>query len=207
MLPAKTQFIRMDSKTVGWSMSFPFKLGKRISYILLGGGVILLLGLAYRLFPLLGNMSSNEETILKERQVAKYRKVIQEKTKLEERFSSLKRTLEQVESGVFSGETPSLAAADIQKIVDEITSRSDVSIKEVRVSKPEQSSFENYLSIPVEFSFNCSIRQLKDILYHIDTSTKHLTVSKIQLNLIGGSQNDQIQANLTVAGIMKKEKK
>lgn len=188
-------------------MSFPFKFGKRINYILVGGGVILLLGLAYRLFPLLGNMSSNEETILKERQVAKYRKVIQERTKLEERFASLKRTLEQLESGVFSGETPSLAAADIQKIVDEITSRSDVSIKEVRVSKPEQSSFENYLSIPVEFSFTCRIRQLKEILYRIGASAKYLTVSKLQLNLIGGSQNDQIQANLTVAGIMKKEKK
>jgi hypothetical protein len=188
-------------------MPFPIKVGKRTNYILIGGGVLLFLGLAYRLSPLLGNMSSNEEMVLKERQVAKYRKVIQEKTKLEERFSSLTQTLEGVKSGVFKGETPSLAAADIQKIVGEITNRSDVSIKEVRVLKPEQSSFENYLSIPVEFSFNCSIRQLKEILNHIDTSAKYLAVSKIQLNRIGESQNNQIQANLTVAGIMKKEKK
>jgi hypothetical protein len=183
------------------------KLPKRIKYILIGGGVVILLGFAYRTVPLLGSMSPSEETILKERQVASYRKVLQEKTKLEGRFSSLKQTVEQLESGVFVGETPSLAAADIQKIVDEITKRSDVSIKEVRVLKPEQSSFENYLSIPVEFSFNCSIRQLKEILYHLDTSAKYLTVSKSQLNRIGGSQNDQIQAYLTVTGIMKKDKK
>jgi hypothetical protein len=165
-----------------------------------------LLGLAYRVLPLLGSISSNEETMLKERQVVKYRQAAQERTALEEKSSTLKQTLEQLGSGVLNGETPSLAAADIQKIVDEISSRSEVSIKAVRVLKPEQSSFESYLNIPVELSFNCSIRQLKEILYRIDTSPKYLTVSKAQINVVEGSRYDQVQVFLTVTGVMKKEK-
>jgi hypothetical protein len=186
-------------------MLVPLKSRKRLNYILVGGGALILLGLAYRVLPLLGSVSSSEETMLKEKQAAKYRQAVQERTTLEEKFSTLKRTLEQLESGVLNGETPSLAAADLQKIIDEISSRSEVSIKAVRVLKPEQSSYENYLSIPVELSFNCTIRQLRELLYWIDTSTKYLTVSKAQINVIEGSRYDQVQVFLTVAGIMKKE--
>lgn len=188
-------------------MLIPLKSRKRLNYILVGGAALILLGLAYRVLPLLGSISSNEETTLKEKQAAKYRQAAQERTALEEKSSTLKRTLDQLEAGVLNGETPSLAAADIQKIVDEISRRSDVSIKAVRVLKPEQSGFENYLSIPVELTFNCSIRELKDLLYWIDTSPKYLTVHKAQINVIEGSRYDQVQVFLTVAGIMKKETK
>ncbi len=181
------------------------KSRKRLNYILVGGGALILLGLAYRVLPLLGSVSSTEEAMLKEKQAAKYRQAVQERADLEEKFSTLKRTLEQLESGASNGETPSLAAADIQKIVDEISSRSEVSIKAVRVLKPEQSSFENYLSIPVELSFNCSIRQLEELLYSIDTSPRSLTVTKAQVNVIEGGRYDQVQVFLTVAGIMKRE--
>jgi hypothetical protein len=173
---------------------------------LIGGGVLLLLGLAYRVLPLLGNVSPSEETVLKERQASRYRLAVQDRTALEEKFSTLNRTLEQLSSGVLSGKTPSLAAADIQKIVGEISSRSEVSIKAVRVLKPEQSSFENYITVPVELRFNCNIRQLKEMLYRIDSSPEYLTVNRVQIDAIEGSRYNQIQVLLTVAGIMRKEK-
>ena len=166
---------------------------------------MILLGLAYRVLPLGGSLS-NEETMLKEKQAAKYRQAVHERSALEEKFSTLKRTLEQQEFGVLSGETPSLAAAELQKIMDDLSTKSDISIKAARVLKPEPSKFEKYLSIPVEYSFNCTVRQLKEMLYRIDASPKYLTVHKVQLTVIEGARYEQVQVLLTVAGFMKKEK-
>jgi len=188
-------------------MVLNFKAEKRTKYLLIAGALLLILALVYRLFPYISSLSVKEETILKERQLAKYRELIQEKSLLEEKFLSLKKADEQLQSGVFIRETPALAAADIQKILNDITSESGISMKTVRVLTPEISSLQKYNSIPVEFTVACNIRQLKNLLYRIDISPMYLRVSKIQINAAEGDRDEEIYANLTVCGIMKKENK
>lgn len=181
-----------------------FKIDKQRKYILIAAAVLLLFGIIYRLFPFFqGIQAAGAEIVLKERQLVKYRQMVQKGKDLQAKLISLNRTLDQVESGLLTGETPALAAVDVQNTLNEVASRSEVEIKTVRVLKPEKIDEENYLSVPVQFTISSTIRQLKEMLYRIETSPKYLTIKKIRISVRHTRGLRQIQSNLTVAGVMK----
>jgi hypothetical protein len=79
-----------------------------------------------------------------------------------------------------------------------------VEFRTVRVLKPEELDREEYIGIPVKFTINSNIRQLKEILYGIETSTKRLTVKTVRINVPRLSKAENIQTDITVSGFMKK---
>ena len=183
---------------------FKFKIDKQRKYILVTVAILLLFGLIYRFFPFFqGIQAAGAEIVLKERQLAQCRQMVQEGNDLQAKLIFLNRTLERVESGLLTGATPALAAVDVQNTLNEIASRSEVEIKTVRVLKPEKMDEENYLCVPVQFTISSTIRQLKEMLYRIETSPKYLTVKKIKINVRHRRDPGQIQSDLTVAGVMK----
>jgi hypothetical protein len=183
-----------------------FNISKERKYILIGGGVLLLLGLLYRFFPIIQDLQpAGSEIILKKQQIAKYLKKIQKRDKLESRLTTLNRNLARAELGLLTGETTALAAVDIQNILSEITKKIDIEIKTMRVIKSVDLENMNYLSIPVQFTLKSTIRQLKDLLYKIESSPKFLTISNIKIRNTSGKQPEQIQSTITVSGFLKKE--
>ena len=188
------------------------KIDKKRKYFLLAMGFLLIVGTAYRIWPQIQGISGASGNIaLKEEQLAKYQRMVQSGTDLEKQVALLKNTLKQAESGLLTGKTAALAAADIQKVVREMAEKSKVEIKTVRVLKPEDVSGNYYLSIPVELSITCSVRQLKEFLYKIMTSSKYLTVQrvKITVNRRGlrkrqAKLSESINASITVNGFLKR---
>jgi len=182
-----------------------FKINKKHKYLIAGGAVLIFFGLIYRLLPFFQAFESVEaELIIKQRQLEKFRQTVQQGSVFDERIAYLRRVLKNSESGLLNGKTPSLAAVDIQNLLSEIVGTSGVQIKRVRVLKPEKLEKEYYISIPVEFSIIADIRQLKEVLYKIETYTKYLTVKSVLINA-GRGGGERFQANVTVAGYMKKE--
>ncbi len=181
-----------------------FKIDKQRKYILIAAAVLLFFGVIYRLFPFFqGIQEAGSEIVLKERQLVKYRQMVRKGNDLQAKLISLIRTLEKLESGLLTGETPALAAVDVQNTLNEIASRSEVEIKTVRVLKPEKMDEENYQSIPVQFTISSTIGQIKEMLYRIETSPKYLTIKKIRISVRHTRGLRQLQSDLTVAGVMK----
>jgi len=184
-----------------------FKIDKQKKYILITAAVLLLFGVIYRFFPFFqGIREAGAEIVLKERQLAKYRQIVQEGGDLQAKINSLNRTLKHVESGLLTGETPALAAVNIQTTLNEVASGSEVEIKRVQILKPQKMDEEKYLTVPVQFTISSTIRQLKEILYRIESSSKYLTIKKIRISVHRRrSRKDlgKIQSDLTVAGVMK----
>ena len=104
-----------------------FNMSKERKYLLMGGGVLLLLGVLYRFFPVIQDLKpAGSEIIFKKQQIAKYRQKIQKRKNLESRRIALNRNLGRAESGLLAGETPALAAVDIQNILSDITRKIDI---------------------------------------------------------------------------------
>lgn len=179
-------------------------LTRERKYILIGGAIVLFFGLVYWALPLFqGIYDGGAQIAAKEKQLAKYRRVIGEGEELKKRLASLTAELEQGESGFLKGKTPSLAAVDIQNILNAITAQSDVEVKSKRVLKAVQQENTKYLSIPVKFSIVSTIRQLKEILYGIETSDKNLMVREIRITVPRSKGKEQLRVDMTVAGFMK----
>jgi len=184
---------------------FKLELTKTRKTLLIIGACMLLFALVYRIFPTLQNLSGTSDEIgLKERQLAKYRKMVHGGDELEVRLASLRNALKQGESGLLTGKTPSLAAADIQNILRDIATKSNVEIKTVGVLKPTETEHGNYIYIPVKLTVTSTIRTLTEFLYGIESSPKSLTVKKVRIRVVSRRKSKQIKSDITIYGLLKK---
>ena len=186
---------------------FGLKIDKSRKYLLTAGVFLLLAGAIYRLWPSIQGFSgTNEDILLKQKQIAKYQRVLQARGELETQVGSLKKTLKKRESELFTGETPAIAAADIQKVLRKIAQKSKVEIRTVRVLKPDETGKRQYLDIPVQLNIDGTTRHLKEFLYGIMISPKCLTVRKVGLRVLPKRRSlvNTIRADITVHGFLRK---
>lgn len=172
------------------------------------GAVLLLFGLAFWLFPFFEGLQGGQTDIeAKTKRIAKYRQTVQGRGYLETRLASLNQSLAHAEAGFLNGKTAALAAVDIQNIISGIALGSGLEIKSTQVLSSPKKDSDLYITIPVQFTIVATIRQLKDILYKIETSPKFfLTVEKIGISVAGAGSSGQIRCDIAVSGIMKKVK-
>jgi len=154
----------------------------------------------------------NEALNLKQDKLGKYRQKVLEKKVMERELLSLQTTFKQAEAALLTGKTVSLAAAEIQQIVTNITNAAGAQIMTVRILQPDRSAKEMYLAIPVEVTINSTMRQLTQLLYKLDNSTKLLSIAKLGIKsragrsrLVRGVSTANLITTLTVEGFVKTE--
>jgi len=193
--------------------------------ILTAGAVLLLLGVGYRYSPDLGSLlGPGQELAVKERKLVKYRELVQQGDDLNARFNALKAAVAKGESGLLTGKTPSLAAADLQNILQRAAEKCQVEIRTVRVLKPEATDADKnpmYLSIPVQFTITSTVSQLKKLIHLIESHPKYLKLTKVRSRATSSARRrlaarrsrstkaqqvaEQIRSDITVTGFFKKE--
>lgn len=189
-------------------------MDKKRRYLLIAVAVLLLFGLAFRLFPFIQGIDlGGADIAVKEKRVAKYRQTVKGRGELEAKLVSVNKSLEKAESGLLTGKTAALAAVDVQNTLNEIVTGSGVELRSVQVLKSQNQNqnqkqdAELYISVPVQFMVSVTTRQLKDILYKIEASPKFfLTVERIGISLAGAGGPGQMRCDITVSGIMKNVK-
>jgi hypothetical protein len=187
-------------------LDLKLKLDDRKKYLVLAAGILLAAVLVFRIIPFCFQILPDENEIaLKEATLLKYRKMAQEEIVLKKKIKFLKRAVERAEFGLLSGKTPSLAAVEIQNILNEIAARSDVEISRVQVLKVEDLNKGAYIFIPVRFTINLSVAQLKKMLYQIEKASKYLAIRNLNISVLRGKKSQQIRSDITVAGVMKKK--
>lgn len=179
-----------------------FKVDFQRKHIFIALAILTLLAIVYRFYPFFEEiLSPGEEIELKERRLIKYQKMIDSGRNIDKRLDSLNKTARQLESRLLTGKTPSLAAVEVQKFIEEIAGKSNVKISLMKVLKPEKLDQHDYLRIPVEFHIFPTMRQLKEILYRLKTTQKYLVVKKM---VVQEKRNRQLRCNITVTGFMKR---
>ena len=160
----------------------------------------------------LSTYTFNEELNLKQQKLAKYRQKVLEKKVIEKELLSLQNIFKQAEATLLNGKTPSLAAAEIQAIVTDVTKAANVQIMTIRILQPDRSGKDMYLAIPVEVTITSSIRELTQLLYKLDSSTKLLRIAKLRIKSRRGrsarrsarESTVNIVSTLTVEGFVKR---
>ena len=137
-------------------------LTKERKMILAFGAVVLLLGAIYRFYPNIHAMVSvSDEMAVKQKQVETYAGIVAQRQQIAKENATVKRLLNQTEARLLAGATPSLAAVEIQNILNAIGAQSNVKFVSMRVMKPEEDEKTGFVRLPVQFSMNSSISHLK----------------------------------------------
>jgi Tfp pilus assembly protein PilO len=158
------------------------QLTKKRKIIAAGLAVLAFLAMIY-LFHAAGRSTHmvNEALQQKQLKLSKYHQKLLEKKVVERQLLTLKNTMKQAEAGLLTGETPSLAAAEIQEIVTSSADAAGGQIKTVRILQPDRSGKEMYLAIPVEVTLHSTMRELTQLLHKLDSSAKLLRIAKLEI--------------------------
>ena len=180
-----------------------FRFNIQRKYLFIALAILLFLGIVYRFFPAFKEAAfPDQEIALKEKRLVKYQEIVAAGSHMDERLASLDKALKTLETGLLTGKTAPLAAVEIQKILQEIADKSRVEIRSVRVLKPVELEDKRYVSIPVEFHVIPTIRQLKEVLFRIETSPKYLTVQKVNAQYFPDKER-RLRCHITIAGFMR----
>jgi hypothetical protein len=171
---------------------------------LICGVVLLLAGAVYRFSPDIPSLfSGSNQMSYKEKELMKYRAVLQEKRRLEATLISAERELARAEAGLLPQKTSALAAAEIQNMLNNIAEQKNIKIESMRVLKSVPMEEKEYITIPLEVIMTASIRQIEEVLFSIENSQRLLKISAIRIRLTNVRNPEKIYCSFTVEGLMK----
>jgi hypothetical protein len=141
-----------------------------------------------------------EEQAIKTRTLEKYINLISEKPHLETRLASLRDTRKADDSKLIEGQTPSLAAAQLQEIVKSTITGRGGTISSERVGKPGDLGKFKVISVSVDASIPDS-RALSEILYSIETRTPYLVIKELDTRVKNYRDPREIMVKLDVSAL------
>lgn len=171
--------------------------------ILLAGAFLLVIGAMYRFWPaIVSTVSVADDIAFKTDQVEKYQQIAARKDQVVKENAGIKKQFRQMESRLLTGSTPSLSAVEIQNTLNAIAEAVGVKFSTMRVMKAVESEEADYVRVPVQFSMDSDILQFKDLIYQIETSSRLLVVSELDIRQLRSRDGYRIRSVVTVEGVM-----
>lgn len=141
-----------------------------------------------------------EEQSIKTKTLEKYINLISEKPHLEARLASLRETRKADDSKLIEGQTPSLAAAQLQEIVKSTITGRGGTISSERVGKPEDLGKFKIIKVSVDAVMPDS-RALSEILYSIETRTPNLVIKELDTRVKNYRDPRELMVKLDVSAL------
>ena len=142
--------------------------------------------------------------------ISAYRHTVARESFLTAEADALGARIDGYEAGLLPGATPPLAAADLQTLLKQFADGAGLKIQSEKILPHVKRDF--YLEIPVQIVANGDIRNLKDFLVAVDTSTPFMAVQELSLRTVKRRQliaetrsyaeSTDIQASMTLVGLI-----
>ncbi|MBI4378665.1 MAG: hypothetical protein HY578_06185 [Nitrospinae bacterium] len=133
--------------------------------------------------------------------IHRYKEIFKNKKIIDARVKELEGKGQQMASYLLSGDKPSLAAADLQNILQGAGGELGLTIDSVKVL--DLRKIDIFYQIPLEISLKTEARKLRDFIYRIENSAKFLTVPKLRMRVIKNNiqhEPEVIEARIETAG-------
>jgi hypothetical protein len=141
-----------------------------------------------------------EEQAIKKKTLEKYIKLISEKPFLEKKLAAMKETRKADDLKLVEGQTPSLAAAQLQDMVKSVITGRSGTISSERVGKPEDFGKFKVISVSVDAVIPES-RALSETLYSIETRTPFLVIKELDVRVRNFRDPRDLMVKLDVAAL------
>lgn len=166
---------------------------------LAAGIAIVVAGYIYLVEPTFARTREQSALIpIREEVLTKRRALVGQRTAYAESLEEISGAVEQASARFLSGATPPLAASELQKLVKDMASRSNVEVRSERILPSVERG--PLLEIPLEITVAGGIRDVLTLLYHLEDTTKILTLQKLKVRVVRVGRPKQLLTTLTVSG-------
>ena len=98
------------------------------------------------------------------------------------------------------GETPAVAAAELQTILSDMASEFDLMISSQRIITPKEHGI--FLEVPVQITTQCTVTKLQELLYQIETYPLFLSISDLNIQVVRRADQKEVKATINVSGVI-----
>jgi len=163
--------------------------------------VLIFLVVEFVIDPFLESQRRIQEQIpTKLKQLEKYRQFVEGKAQAEQHLKRVQQTAKQCTNMLLPGNTPALAAANLQEILKTLSAKNKIKIHSEKVLDPKAVDF--FEQIPVQIDFTSSITDLTSFVYDLETYQKVLTITDLNIRVTNRRAPRDVRATIVVAGLM-----
>lgn len=159
------------------------KISSRDKKVLLAGGVGVAAILIYIfiLDPLWQTHLSIQNRIqAKKKMIESSLSVIRKKGGAEKRLAQLNKEESKWKKRLLKGTSPSLAAAELQDIVNSLAFQKGITITSIRVKPAE--TINGWQKIPLQARAKGDIKAVQDFIYQLETHSRYLVITRLEMN-------------------------
>lgn len=166
----------------------------------LGMGTVLVIGLyLFVVEPLVDRVrEAKGRTVTREAALERRRLLIAQGPRIAEELQSVTRRLESESARLLRGPTAPLAASELQKIVKDVASGSNMEVRSERVLPATDR--EGLQEVPIEIIIAGSIRDTMTALYRLERADRLLIIKDLKIRVVAVGQPRELMTTLTVAG-------
>ena len=128
----------------------------------------------------------------------KYEKIIGQQTEIEKKLTQTKRQQGQLDKKLLKGSTPSLAAAEMQKMLEQISKKHDLELKSVKVKDAEKEG--DFLAIPLEIRLTTDLNSTRKFLSDLEKNQKYLIIPQLKISVKNQRDPQEVIVTIVVTG-------
>ena len=144
-----------------------------------------------------------ERTEQREMLLQKYEKIISQRKEIEKKLTQIKRQQDQLNKKLLKGSTPSLAAAEMQKMLEQISKKHDLELKSVKVKDAEKEG--DFLAIPLEIRLTTDLNRTRKFLSALETNQKYLIIPQLKISVKNQRDPQEVIVTIVVTGFFMEE--
>jgi len=182
------------------------KISKRDKKILTVGALaaVLIFVVNYVMVPFVqGELDIRERTQQKEMLLEKYEKIMSQRDEIEKKLNQLRGKQNQLNRKLLKGSTPSLAAAEMQKVLENISKKHGLELKSVKVKEEEER--DEFLAIPLEVRLITDLNKTRKFLSDLEKNAKCLVIPKLKISVKNQRDPKEVIVTLVVNGFFMKK--
>jgi len=136
--------------------------------------------------------------------VSKYNEILNQTDYYREKEQSNKALATQIENLFLSPSQPALAAAGLQKSLEDKARKTHVRLVQVKTEKTKY--MEDLLTVPVQITVKSSLEKLSRFIQLIESDGKFLVIEELAIRRINKKEPEQLESRLLVNGFIQKRK-
>ena len=166
--------------------------------------VLLFLVFTYVISPFMeSEQDIRERTQQQEMLLQKYEKTISQQKEIEKKLTQIKRQQGQLSKKLLKGSTPSLAAAEMQKMLEQISKKHDLELKSVKVKDAEKAG--DFLTIPLEIRLTTDLNKTRKFLTDLEKNQKYLIIPQLKISVQNQRDPQEVIVTIVVTGFFMEE--
>ena len=179
------------------------KVTAREKKFLAGGAAIVLAGILFyfgeTLVPNRGVLAKQVEG--QKKALLRQREMLRREEFYKARVAQYQLRLKQDYAMLLPGDNPSIAGAELQRILKNLADQNGVEIVRRDIQR-EQKLQNNLVKVAVRIETNCMPDQLVQFLTAVENYEKHLTVDELAITSFRIAKKWEIRPSITVAGLI-----